>query len=248
MNNKMKKFATRMSIAGVLSTLALSFVIPSSALAATNPDVQKCSATDVQCVIGKGDKEIIASQNALNKVLESAKKYQGNHHITDGEFNTIQKDVNDHLQKLAVLKTKLDKETTVKDAQEDVKGVRQLRVHVVVVSRDARVLHLDVEKNLDSRLKADEPKVQGEIGTAKANGPKLKELFNDLKAKVDEAQEQINQAQGKVSDLTAANFNGNKADYKKNFESFKQSEKKAHEDLNQAAKDLHQISQLLKSK
>ncbi|GCE19765.1 hypothetical protein [Dictyobacter kobayashii] len=232
-------------VGGMAATMALATLQAPVAQAAST----KCTAKDTQCVITFGDQQITTRQNALNTLNTKILNIQGKKQITDTQVANLTTDVKNHLAILTTLKTKLDAATNAKDAREDVKNIYQYRILAVVVPRDYRILHLDVEAGVRDKLVDLKPNLESVIDKASAaQKAKLNPLFNDYKNDLTTIEGVIDNAQSTLPQLTAAEYNTDHADYKTNDTKLVQAEHTIHTNLLNAAKDLHQIRQLLDTK
>jgi hypothetical protein len=237
----------RLSIISALSALALGILVPTAALASSTSS-QKCAAGDVACVIAAGDQDIAVRQTALTTLSGKITTQLNKKTITSDQANTLQADVTTNENGLAALKTRLDAETDVKAARQDVQNIfLEFRIFAVVLPRDYHQLHLDIETNIMIKLKNLEPTLQQAInGAPGANQAQLNTLFSDYKAQVAAAETQIDTAQVDIPALTPANFNTNRATYETTLSNLSAAEKAANQGLHLASKDLDQITKLLK--
>ncbi len=247
-----------LSLLSLLSVLSLGIILPSIAFAAsTTPSTstvstptQKCGATDVKCVIAFGDVRIVARQTALTTLDTKVTAQQTVHHITDLQASALLINVTTDQSGLAALKTKLDAETDAQVARQDIKAMyEQFRIFAVVLPRDYRRLHLDLEINLDSKQQTTRQQVELRIDKANATvQTQVNPLFADYKAQLAAAEGQIDTAQGIFPTLTVASFNADGAAFRSRLANLTTDEKAAQADLRKAAEDLRQIRLSLKSK
>jgi len=235
------------SVICALGVLALGILIPTAALAAS-ASPQKCASGDMTCVIAVGDQDIAVRQTALTTLSGKITTQLNKKTITSDQANTLQSDVTTNENGLAALKTRLDAETDVKAARQDINNIfLEFRIFAVVLPRDYHQLHLDIETNIMVKLKNLEPSLQQAINSAPGkNQAQLNTLFNDYKAQVAAAETQIDTAQTDIPALTPANFNTKRTTYQTTLSNLSAAEKAANQDLHQAAKDLDQITKLLK--
>ena len=232
-------------VGGMAATMGLTLLQAPVAQAAST----KCAATDTQCVITFGDQQIQTRQNALNTLNTKIQTIQSKKQITDTQVANLTTDVKNHLAILSTLKTKLDAAPNAREAREDVKSIYQYRILAVVVPRDYRILHLDVEIGVRDKLVDVKPALENAIDKASdAQKAKLNPLFTDYKNDLTAIEGVIDNAQSKLPLLTAAAYNTDRADYKANDTKLKQDEHTIHTSLVSAAKDLHQIRQILDTK
>lgn len=243
-----RRFPQRFALLTALTLISL-FATAPAAMAAPS-QAQKCANTDVKCVITFGDNLIVARQTALDKLADSVTALQQKHHISDVEADALHTDIKTNRDGLTAIKTKLDAETSAQAARQDIKNVyEQLRIFAVVIPRDARHLHMDVEVTLADKLRDLEQHLQQVVNNDNDDRKaKLTDLFNDYKAAVTDAEGQVDVAQAVFPMLTVANFNANHAAFGTDLHNLSSAEQRIHADLHKAASDLHQIAQLLKSK
>jgi hypothetical protein len=230
-----------------LSIFALMLLLPSSVLAAST-QAQKCAPGDLQCVIAAGNQFIANRQASLTTLSGKVTTQLNDHHITSDQANVLQADVTTNQHGLSALKTKLDAETNVQAARQDVVNIFvQFRIYAVVLPRDYRRLYFDIEVNLDARLKSAEPRIQQAINHAPpSKQPQLNKLFNDYQAQLAVAEAQFDHAQADFPELTPSNYNYNRSSYLASLANLKAAEQTAHNALVRAANDLHQIVQIIK--
>jgi hypothetical protein len=232
----------RLIMAGAVAALGLGIAIPMTALAAPK-------ACDLQCVIAFGNQQIGARQTALTALNNKVTTALNNHHITSDQANVLESDVSTNRSGLTALQQKLDGETTLAAARNDVKNMYlQFRIYAVVLPRDYRELWLDELINVDAKLKGLEPKIEQAVDSAPSGEQaQLKALFDDYKSQVAAAESQDDAALTEIPQLTPENFNNDRSAYETALDNLKNDEKTAHTDLHQAASDLRQIVQILKS-
>jgi hypothetical protein len=236
----------RFGVIGVIVVLALGILVPTTVLAASTSSL-RCAAGDVACVIAVGDQDIAVRQTALTTLSGKITAQLNKNTITSDQANALQADVTTNQTGLANLKTTLDAETTMKAARQDVHNIFwEFRIFAVVLPRDYHQLHLDVEINIETKLKNLEPALQQAISTAPAaNQAQLNSLFSDFENQVAAAETQITTVQTDLPQFTPENFNTNRAAYETTLANVKAAEKAANQDLHQAGKDLNQITKLL---
>ena len=236
-----RRLPARLMLAGAVAVLGLGIAIPMTALAAPK-------ACDLQCVIAFGNQQIGARQTALTTLNNKVGTALNNHHITGDQANALESDVSTNQSGLTALQQKLDGETTLAAARNDVKNIYlQFRIYAVVLPRDYRELWLDELINVDAKLKGLEPKIQQAIDNAPPDEQaQLKSLFDDYKSQVAGAESQDDAALTEIPQLTPENFNNDRSAYETALGNLKNDEKTAHSDLHQAAADLRQIVKILK--
>ncbi|MDQ2714099.1 MAG: hypothetical protein M3Z08_04255 [Chloroflexota bacterium] len=233
-----------MGIVGMLAVLALGGFLPAAAFAAP----AKCSATDVHCVITAGDQLIATRQSALDTLRDKVAAELKAEHINSDQANALQADIATNQHDLASLKARLDADTSVTAARQDVKNIFfEFRIFAVVLPRDYQQLHFDIERKLDEKMQGAKAKIQQAI--ADAHGDKkarLTALYNDYVAHLKTAESQFDTIQTNLPTLTPANFNTTRTTYETHLHAVCSAEKTAHEAMHQAAQDLNQIAHFLK--
>jgi hypothetical protein len=240
----------RLGALGLGAMLAVSAFAPGSGAALAAP---QASCTTVQCVITYGDNAIAVRQTALTTLGNKVTAQLNAGHITSAQAGVISNDVSTNSSGLAALKAKLDAETSILTAREDVKNIYlQFRIFAVVLPRDYHEIWLDLLINIDARLRAMQPKIDGIIDKLTAlkdpdndgDLAAINSAYADMKAQLMSVEGQIDGAQGLLPTLTPANYNADLALYKTNFTDFHNDIKTAHGDIVTAVKDLHRISQI----
>ena len=247
MKKSFKQIAQKVAVAGAFGTLALGFVLPTSALAASAQGT-KCAATDVKCVITVGDTAIAAREAALAKLATQINNLQTKKHITAAQASELLENVNGNETALTTLKTRLDAETTARAAREDIRDVvMNYRIFAVVLPRDARHLNLDVERVLHDKLVDIQPKLKAAIQKASGDDKvALEKLFDNYQTQLADAENQIDLAQSDLPSLTVDIYNNDHSTFVARYNALKAAEEQAHKDLHQAAQDLHQAAQIAK--
>jgi len=233
---------------GILGILALGAFIPATALAAA-PTSQKCTATDTHCWITLGDQLIAERQTSLTNLGSKISERLNDHLITSDQASVLQADVSANASGLAALQTKLNAETNAAAARQDVVNIfLQFRIYAVVLPRDYRRLFLDIEVNVDAKLRGLSGQLKQAIQGAPASEQgQLNTLYNDYIAQLTTAESQFDLAQSDFPALTPSNFNYNRAAYDSSLDSLKTAEQTIHDALKQAGQDAHQIAKILKS-
>lgn len=243
----------RIAALGALAVLAGAAALPATALAApshaANTANAATSCATVQCVITFGDGEIARRLTSLNTFSGKVTSQLNAGHLTSAQAGTLQTDATDNENGLNALKTKLDAETSITAARQDVKNIyEQFRIYAVVLPRDYNTAWLDILQNIDGKLRAAQPKIEYAIDHAPASEQgQLNTLYSDYKAQLQEAESQMDAAQGQIATLTPANYDNDRSVYTTAWQDFRNDTKTAHADVHQAASDLHQIAQILKS-
>jgi hypothetical protein len=208
----------------------------------------KCAKKDVPCVIAFGDQAIVVRQTALTTLSGKVTAQLNKGTINSDQSAALQADITTNQNNLATLKSRLAGETNVQAARQDIENIyAQLRIFAVVVPRDYRRLHVDIESVLVLKLKNLEPQLQKSISGAPANEQaNLKALYSDYQLQLVTAETEIDTASALFPTLTPANYNTDRTTYTLNLKTLKAAETTAHTSLHQAAKDLHQIALVLK--
>jgi hypothetical protein len=244
-----RHMSRRLMALGALSLLALGLIVPSTAFAATTT-TQKCAPTGIHCIITAGDRFIATRQAALTTLSGKVSERLNDKLITNDQANVLQSDISTNQSGLASLKSKLDAETNPQAARLDVVNIFfQFRIFAVVLPRDYRRLYLDIEINVDVKLRNLGPAVQQAINNAPpGEQAQLNTLFTDYKTQLSTAESQFDVAQAQFPALTPSNFNYNRSSYTSSLTRLDNAEKTIHTALKQAASDLHQIATILKNK
>lgn len=247
--NIFQRTPRRLAAFGMLAALAGAVALPATTLAAANNAASNSSCTTVQCVIAFGDTAITNRLSSLNTLNTKITNQLNAKRITNTQANGLQHDVTNNRNGLSQLKTKLDAETQISAARQDVRSIyTHFRIYLVVLPRDYNILWLDALQNVDSKLRALQPKIEWAIDHAPSSEQaQLKSLYSDFKAQLQEAESQIDAAQGQVATLTPANFDNDRPVYTTAWTDFRNDIKTAHADIRSAASDLHQIARVLKN-
>lgn len=242
-----QRMPRRVAACGMLAAIAASVVLPTAVLAApATPAATRC--TTVQCVISFGDTQITNRLNALSTLNTKATKEHTAGHISDAIFNSVAGDVNNDTQGLTQLKAKLDAETDITAARQDVRNMYwQFRVYAVVLPRDYREIWYGVMSFVDQKFRALQPKIENAINHAPASErAQLDQLYSDYKAQLQEAESQLDAAQGQFAALTVSNYNNARTVYDTALADTRTDEQTAHRDVHQAASDLREMVEILK--
>ncbi|HEY7780277.1 MAG TPA: hypothetical protein VIC85_08715 [Ktedonobacterales bacterium] len=244
------RFARHLGALGFGLVMAIALLAPGAALAA--PRNTTCST--VACVIAFGDHAIQLRLNSLATLSTKITNQQNLNHITNAQAGVLQSDVSTNQSGLNALKTKLDAETVIANARQDVRDIyTQFRIYIVVLPRDFNEVWLNILQNVQAKILAAEPKVQSAINSAaglsdKDNDGDVAEMnakFTDLQNQVTNAGNQLSAAASLEGSLTAANFDASPTAYKTNWDSFRDDIRVAHQDDQAAANDLHTITRIM---
>jgi hypothetical protein len=214
----------------------------------------RTACTTVQCVIQFGDTAIQARITALGTLGGKITDALNDKRISQSDAAALQGDVGTNQSGLTQLKAKLDAETDIAAARQDVKAIyTQFRIFAVVLPRDYNEIWLDAANEVVGDLQGAAGKVQdaltkaasltdtdhdGDLATANA-------AFSDEQGQVTAAQGQISTAQGLIASLTPQSFDGDPPGYRGTFATFHGAIRTAHTDLVAAAADLHKIDRVL---
>lgn len=245
----LRSMPRRLTALVALAVLASAASLPATALAAPRAVSTTTSCATTQCVITVGDGEITKRLTALNTLSGKIAKQLSAGHLTSGQASSLQGDATNNQNGLTALKTRLDAETNITAARQDVRSIyTRFRIYAVVLPRDYNTVWLDVLQNLDGRLRAAQPKIEYAIQHAPASERgQLDTRFGDYKAQLAEGESQMDAAQGQIATLTPANFDNARPVFTTAWQDFRSDMKTAHSDIHQAAADLHQISRILKA-
>ncbi len=244
------RLARRAGVFGLGAMLAVSVLAPGLALA-----TPRATCITVQCIIAFGDNAIAVRQTALTNLSNKVAAQLSAGHITSAQAGVLSSDVSANASGLSALKTKLDAETDMTAARTDVKSIYvRFRIFAVVLPRDYHEIWLDILINVDARLRALQPKIEGIIDKlSNLNDPDndrdiaaIKAAYADMKAQLTSAEGQIDGAQGLLPSLTPANFNADPILYRTNFTDFHNDIKEAHIDILAAVADLHKMTRIAK--
>ena len=238
-----RRFFRSLPLSALLGIVACVLMLPATTLTALAAPVAapRCATTDTACVIAAGNLLIAGRLTALAKLGDSVSSEHNLKHITDDEANALLADVSTNETNLNTLKSKLDTETSAVAARLDVRNIFfEFRIYAVVLPRDYRQLHVDIERTVHDKLKDLEPQLQQAINNASSSEQaQLNALFSDYKQQVAAAEPQIDTATATLPTLTPASYNLNSSTYKANLKTVSDAEQAAHSDLQKAASDLH---------
>jgi hypothetical protein len=247
----MKKFNLRFLIKPVtmvsaLGLLAIGALLPATVFAASSQQA-KCGATDLKCVITAGDVLIGNRQNSLNTLKSKISTDLSEHKLTSDQASALQADVATNQTGLSNLKSKLDAETDVKAARQDIANIfLQFRIYAVVLPRDYRRIQFDIEINAKNLMQGFASKIKDALSSAPANEQtQLNALFSDYQKQVAAAESQLDSAQQDFPALTPENFNQNRLSYESTRTALNTALEAARTDLHQAAQDLKQMAHIL---
>ncbi|MGH7240859.1 MAG: hypothetical protein ACREGB_01025 [Candidatus Saccharimonadales bacterium] len=163
-----------------VSLLALTLVTSSvSADAATKASTQ---ATNQQArvtnIISKGDQEITRRLTALNKL---SSKISGTSKLTATDKSALASEVSSEISGLTALKTKLDADTTLTDAQTDAKSIiANYRVYALIVPKIQLIRTADDQQVVEDKLSDLATKLSARISAAQTAGKDVATLQTQL--------------------------------------------------------------------
>lgn len=239
----------------VLGSAAVGLVLSAATLlpSGTSLAAGRATCTTVQCVITFGDTAITARTNALNVLQTKVNNQLAAGHISASQAGTLAGDISTNLSGLAALKSKLDAETTLQSARQDIHSIYyQYRIFAVVLPRDYHELWLDLLMYVDGRMRAAQPKIENAIDAVQrlpdkdGDKGKINAAYADYRNQLAAAEGQIDAAQGLIPALTPTAFNTALTTYRTDYTDYVNDIRTAHADLRSAAGDLHTIARALK--
>ena len=242
--------ARRAALPLLFSLLALGFAIPATTLAASAASARTNTVScggNLSCVINFGNQQIQDRLNSLNTLNGRISYWLNKQAITSTQASALQSDVSTNESGLNSLQSKLDAETSIQNAREDVRTLYdQFRIYVVVLPRDYRTIHADIAGNIDAKLQGMESGLQGDINSAPSSEQsQLTSYYNNFVMEVNDAANDVGTAQNGLIVLTPANFNANPTSYKATLASVTTADQNAHHELHQCGYDLNQIEKIL---
>jgi len=240
-----RRLPRRVSLLAMASVFAIGVGLPATVLAAPATPAAPCN---VQCVIAFGNQRIDDRLGALTKLHDHITDQQSKGHITSDQSNSLTSDVSTNQSGLTTLKTKLDAETDVTAARQDVKNIyEQFRIFAVVIPRDNHTLWLNIGGQIDATLRGKQSTISDAISKAPASEQaQLNALFTDYQNQLTEAESQMSAGNGILPSLTPDNFNNARTTYETNLTDLRNDTRTAARDLHTAAQDLHKIVAILK--
>lgn len=235
------------ALASTLALLVISALLPATAFAAGPEGQPKCATNDVKCVITYGDTLIVKRQRSLNALNTKTTVDLNNHEITDSQASVLKADVAAAQASLIDYKKRLDAETNVPSARQDLSDLwTQLRIYAVVLPRDYRTLNLDHQINAETLMQNIAPVIQAGLTYAPNDKQsQLNTLYNDYTKQLADAQPQIQTVQGALPAFTVANYNQHRADFQTSKDTTDKALKAGSTALFKAADDLKQMAKLL---
>jgi hypothetical protein len=196
-------------LAASVSSLSLA-VVPASAIASAKTTSTTDQQARVQRIITRGNSEIsrrLATLNTLSAKISSATK------LSSGDQASLSGEVSSEVDGLNALKTKLDADTTVADAQSDAQSIiNDYRVYALIVPKVNLVKTADDQQVAEGKLSDLTSKLQTRITAAKSDGKDVSSIQSALTAmtgKVTAAQGISSQIESSVINLQPSDYNGN---------------------------------------
>jgi len=248
----------RLALAGAALGLLLVAALPTIAQAAPHtsasttarnvPATASATPCDLTCVKAFGDKRIAERLDSLSKATAKINDLVSKGHLTNAQAGPLLDQITTNVNGLTALQTKLDGETTLAAAREDVKNIYlNFRIYAVFLPRTRHVVWLDIMTNVDAKLRSIQPKIETAIDKDTSHKDQLNALYADYKTQLGEAEAQIDAAQGQLPVLTPNTFNTDRTAYNNAWKTFTGDCKSAHDALKKAKNDLHQIVMILKA-
>ena len=244
--------ARRVALPLLFSLLALGFAIPATTLAASAASAASTHTNiscggNLSCVVNFGNQQIQDRLNALNTLNGRVSYWLNKQAITSTQASALQSDVSTNESGLNALQSKLDAETSIQEARQDVHNMYdQFRIYAVVLPRDYRTIHADIAGNIDAKLQGMESDLQTDINSAPSSEQQqLTSYYNNFVMEVNAAANDVSTAQNGLAVLTPANFNANPGSYEATQASVTTADQNAHKELHQCGYDLHQIEKVL---
>ncbi len=239
----------RHSAYGLASTITLISlaVLPASAEVTAKSRANTNAAGDqakLQRIINRGNNEIerrISTLQHLTDKLSSAFK------LSDSDTAALTNEVNGEIDSLKALKTKLDADNTVADAQNDVKTIiTEYRVYVLIAPKVHLVKVAADQQAAETRLLALIPKLESRINDAKSAGKNVTSLESglaDMKARLAKAQPLSSDVESSVINLQPSDYNSDHTI----LSSYRDKLKTAQTDIQAAVSDAKSIVNALKN-
>ncbi len=244
--------ARRVALPLLFSLLALGFAIPATTLAASAASAASTHTNiscggNLSCVVNFGNQQIQDRLNALNTLNGRVSYWLNKQAITSTQASALQSDVSTNESGLNALQSKLDAETSIQEARQDVHNMYdQFRIYAVVLPRDYRTIHADIAGTIDAKLQGMESDLQTDINSAPSSEQQqLTSYYNNFVMEVNAAANDVSTAQNGLAVLTPANFNANPGSYEATQASVTTADQNAHKELHQCGYDLHQIEKVL---
>lgn len=241
--------ARRVAFPLLFSLLALGFAIPATTLAASAASAHTniSCGSNLSCVVNFGNQQIQNRLNVLNTLNGRVSYWLNKQAITGTQASALQSDVSTNESGLNALQSKLDAETSIQEARQDVHTMYdQFRIYAVVLPRDYRTIHADIAGNIDAKLQGMESDLQADINSAPSSEQQqLTSYYNNFVMEVNDAANDVSTAQNGLAVLTPANFNASPGSYEATQASVTTADQNAHKELHQCGYDLHQIEKVL---
>jgi hypothetical protein len=202
-------------LGAIISAISLT-VLPAGALATpktvneTGTSVKAGDQAKVQRIIARGNSEIsrrLNTLNTLNGKINSATK------LSAADKAPLSSEVLSEIDGLNNLKTKLDADTTVSDAQSDAQSIiNDYRVYALIVPKINLIKTADDQQVAEAKLSALATKLQTRVTTAKTAGKNVTSLqsgLDGMNSKISTAQSISSQIESSVINLQPSDYNTN---------------------------------------
>jgi len=204
MNHHIKQI----SIAVLLASMSLLLVVPAYALAGAASSTKEAdraaekAAVQLPLVIQKGDADIAARITSLNDLNTRTLSIKN---ISDTERQTLTTVVQQNIDGLTALKSKIDADTDLPTAQDDTKSIfTTFRIYALVIPQGWILASTDRVTTITDLMTNIASQVQSRIATEQGNGKDVTALtaaLTDMNAKIADAKTQSTAAQSGVSVL-----------------------------------------------
>jgi hypothetical protein len=193
--------------------ISICLATPAAALGAANSGAADNAATLAanQAALTKlksrGDTEISRRLTTLNKL---ASVINGDAKLSATDKSSLTAQVNGEISDLNSLKTKLDSDTTLADAQTDVQSIiTNYRVYALIYPKVHLIKAADTELATDTKLTTLANKLQQRLSTAKSQGKDV----TSLQASLDDMNSKISAAQTTATNIETSDISLQPSDY-----------------------------------
>lgn len=190
----------------------------------------------------RADNEIARRVNALTKLMARINDIK---RLTSDQKTTLTTEVQDQINALNTLKTKIDADTDIATLRTDVQSiVKSYRTYALFIPKTYIIVHANRLLDIVDALTTIQGKLQTRIDEAKAAGndtTAMQNLIADMTTKLADAKTQATNAINAVLPLTPDGYPGNKA----TLQSARTMLVTARQDIQAAHKDEQQIRQNL---
>jgi hypothetical protein len=233
------------TLTGALTIASLA-ALPASALGKSQVAATKAGTDQakLQRIINRGNNEIgrrITSLQKLNGKISGAVK------LTDSDKAGLTSEVNAEIAGLTSLKTKLDADTVVADAQTDAKSIiTGYRVYAFIMPKVSFLRAADDQQVAEAKLAALLPNLQSRVDSAKAAGKNVTSLtsgLSDMSTQITSAQAISGGVESAVINLQPSDFNSDHTVLR----SYRDKLKTAQTDIRAAVGDANSIVDALKN-